>query len=536
MTGYRGRRFLFGTGVLAGLLAEQLVLFAVPLLIYQETGKVSTLGTSFALEWLPALMAYPFAGLLADRDGGTRLFSRANTARSVVLVCTLVLCVAMPSWTVGLLMANGALLATVMPAVRMSVEKVVPQLAQGDDLPRTQALFQNMELLATALGPGLAVVAATALGKLWLLALAAALFATGAACWLGLPRLKPAASGGTDVRAIFGDLGLGFRLLVTNRPVVLLAGLNFIINLAFATMLSANAAVVTGELDAPESGFALLNTLVGIAGMANLALTPRLVRRFGLSPLGAAGYATQCVALLVLGFASSFAVYAAAFVVGMVGVAYFNVYNRTERVKIIPGEHLGKVMGPFFLLGLSSYPIGGLLTGTLGPVIGPQRLVAALAVLLAAVGVIAVPLTIRSFRRALAEKERAEATASTAATAAEAAAAADPAAAAPVASAAPAAPVASAAPVTEAAPAASVPADDGPPGGATVSEAPTASGAPTAPEAVAESRDPQEPGESRHSHDSHDSPDRKENSRDRAPRQHAPVPTGGTTGGGEDLP
>ncbi|MGW1837895.1 MFS transporter [Streptomyces sp. NPDC002067] len=397
----RVRRFLFGTGVLAGLMAEQLVLFAVPLLIYQETGKVTTLGASFALEWLPALAMYPFAGLLADRDGGTRLFTRANSARAAVLVLTLVLCLAVPSWTVGLLMANGALLASVMPAVRMSVEKVVPRLAQGDDLPRTQALFQNMELLAQALGPGLAVLAAAALGKIWLLGIAATLFATGAACWLGLPRLAGSGDGPGSARVILADLRLGWRLLVTNRPVLLLAGLNFAINLAFATMLSANAAVVTGELHAPESSFALLNTLVGVVGLANLALTPLLVRRFGVPFLGVVGYLVQCAALLLLSFAPTFALYATGFVVAMGGVAYFNVFNRTQRVKVIPGEHLGKVMGPFFLVGLTPYPVAGLLVSTLGASVGPQHLVAGLTVLLAAVGALALPVTLRSFRAAL---------------------------------------------------------------------------------------------------------------------------------------
>nr|WP_239157844.1 MFS transporter [Streptomyces sp. SID13726] len=409
------RRFLFATGVCSGLMADQLVLFAVPLLIYQETGKVSTLGASFAIEWLPALLMYPFAGLLADRDGGVRLFSRGNSGRAVVLLCTVALCLAVPSWTVGLLMANGALLASVMPVVRMSVEKVVPRLAKGDDLPRTQALFQNMELLATALGPGLAVLAAALLGKIWLLVLAATLFAGGAACWLGLPRtggtVSTAGTGGQaagNVRATLSDLGLGWRLLMTNRPVVLLAVLNFSINLVFATVLAANAAVVTGELGAPESSFALLNTLVGVSGLANLALTPLLVRRFGVSFLGVVGYTVQCAALLVLSFATGFPLYAAGFVVAMVGVAYFNVFNRTERVKVIPAEHLGKVMGPFFLVGWAPYPVGGLLIGTLGASFGPQHLITVLALGLAAVGAVVMPLTIGAFRRALADTVTAE--------------------------------------------------------------------------------------------------------------------------------
>ena len=101
MAGEQARRTLFSGGVLIGLMAQQLVLFAVPLIIYRDTGEVATLGLAYALEWLPSLVAYPFAGVLADRDGGVRLFSRANLARAVLLGAAVVLCLALPGWSTG---------------------------------------------------------------------------------------------------------------------------------------------------------------------------------------------------------------------------------------------------------------------------------------------------------------------------------------------------------------------------------------------------------------------------------------------------
>ncbi|MER5746034.1 MULTISPECIES: MFS transporter [unclassified Streptomyces] len=400
MSSERTRRSLFGSGVLLGLMAEQVVMFSVPLLIFQQTRQVSSLGIAYAVEWLPCLLAYPFAGLVADRDGGARLFSRANATRAAVIVCAVLLIVARPSWTVPTLMVTGAVLATLVAPIRMAIEKVVPQLAQGSDLARTQSLVQNMELLAMALGPGIAMVAVLFLGKVWLLALAGALFATAACCWLVLPRTAaaPAPAGARGARAVLSELGLGWKLLVGNRPVILLAGLNFSINLVFSTVLAANAAVVTGVLKAPESQYAMLNMFVGIVGLLNLLLTPLLLRKFDVNFLGSLGYTVLTGCLLLLGTASSFWLYAAAFVVAMSGVAYFNIFNRTQRVKVIPREHLGKVMGPFFLIGLLSYPVGGLLISTVGASIGPQRLVACLAVLLGVYGAVFVPLTIRSFR------------------------------------------------------------------------------------------------------------------------------------------
>ena len=63
-------------------------------------------------------------------------------------------------------------------------------------------------------------------------------------------------------------------------------------------------------------------------------------------------------------------------------------------------------MGPFYLLNLLSYPIAGLLVGSVGATYGPQRLVGVLAVVLSVFGAVLLPLTMRSFRRTLTDRER----------------------------------------------------------------------------------------------------------------------------------
>ncbi|SEM09825.1 MFS transporter [Streptacidiphilus jiangxiensis] len=400
----RLHRTLFGSGVLLGLISEQVVLFAVPLLIFQNTKEVSSLGFAFALEWLPSLIAYPFAGLVADRDGGARLFSRVMGIRGAVLLIVLLVCATESSWTTGALMTGGAVLSIFVAPTRMSVEKMVPQLAKGDQVAPTQALVQNMELLAMALGPALAMLAAAVLGKLWLLAVAAGAFGLGAAAWLPLPR-GPREVSESSARQNLADLAMGWRLLVGNRPVLLLGILNFSINLVFATLLSANAALVTGVFHAPDSAYGLLNTVVGIIGLLNLLLIPKLLRRFGVGMIGATGFVLLCCALLLAGVAPSYPVYACGFVAALIGDALYNIYNRTQRLKVIPQEHLGKIMGPFYLLNLLSMPIAGLVVGGAASTIGPQSLVTVLTVALCLFGAVFLPLTMRSFRQALTARE-----------------------------------------------------------------------------------------------------------------------------------
>lgn len=401
----RAQFALFAMGVLLGLVAEQVVMFSVPLLIFQDTENISVLGVSFALEWLPGLLAFPFAGLIADRDGGPRLFSRVNTGRAVVLALVLTACAAVPSWTTPALMAGSVCMSLLMAPIRLSVEKTVLLLAKGEKVARTQSLVQNMELLAMAVGPALAVLGSVYMGKLWLLGVAAALCTLAGLCWLPLPRGERQPNPGSVAKTV-GELRLGWSLLIHNKPVVLLVSINFSINLAFATALSVNAAVVTDIFKAPESSFALLNTLVGVTGLLNLMLVPTLLKRFEVKALGVFGFVLLSASLLGLASAPSFVLYAVAYVAALMGVAYFNVYNRTQRVKVIPSSHLGKVMGPFYLLNTLSYPIGGLLIAFLGNALGPQLLVGILAVLLALYGLVVLPLTIRGFNVAIAAVEQ----------------------------------------------------------------------------------------------------------------------------------
>ena len=380
------RQRWFAFGVMLGLIAEHTVLFAVPLIIFQDTGSVAYSGIAYAVEWVPALIAYPFAGMLADRVGGRRMFLVANTARCLCLLLAVALCWLAPGATVAVLMVN----------IRMSIEKTVPVLAEGDTLARLQSLVQNVELLAMALGPAFAAGLAHWVGKLSLLVVASLAFGTAAACWLQMPSgLRKAAVTATRIRE---DLALGWKLLIANRPVIMLACVNFTINLSFAIAISANAYLITGVFHAPDGVFGLMNAGAGLLGLLNLMLIPRLLNSWSIYRLGASGFAVMCVGLMWMGWASNVWVYVASFLSAMAGVAWFNVFNRTQRIKAIEPEHLGKVIGPFYLINCMSYPIAGAVTATAGAWFGVQHVVQVMALVLALPGSLLLWFTVQRFR------------------------------------------------------------------------------------------------------------------------------------------
>jgi len=388
----------FAGGLMAGLIAEQTVLFAVPLIIYQNTKSVTYSGMAFALEWIPALIAYPFAGLLADLFGGRFLFLNANLARAVCLFTAMLVCALAPSFAVIVLMINGMLLSTLMAPIRMAVEKTVPTLASGEKLARTQSLVQNVELLSMALGPGLAAGLAQLLGKLPLLGVAATSFLLAAAAWRVLPA---SARRAVDLGQVRRDLALGWKLLLSNRPVIRLAALNFLINLAFAVVISANAYLITDAFHASDFVFGLMNTGAGAIGLLNLLLIPRLLLTWSIYRVGIIGFLLLCTGLLSMGLAGNVWFYVPAFLWAMAGAALFNVFNRTQRIKAIDREHLGKVIGPFYLINSMSLPLGGVVTASLGHELGIQNILLCLTFLLAVPGGALLWITIRHFRERL---------------------------------------------------------------------------------------------------------------------------------------
>ena len=55
-------------------LADQFLLFVVPLAIFKSTGDVKYSGLAFVIEWLPRILFFPLAGFFVDRMKARLLF------------------------------------------------------------------------------------------------------------------------------------------------------------------------------------------------------------------------------------------------------------------------------------------------------------------------------------------------------------------------------------------------------------------------------------------------------------------------------
>lgn len=391
--------WLFIAAVLVGIVAEALIVFATPLLVLEHTGKASAAGLAFAIEWLPAVLMYPFAGVIADRIGGRSLFITSSLLRALVVVACVIGLLASNDWIVAILLINAGLMSLFAAPNRMAVEKIVVRLANEKTLPVIQSAVQNSELVAWTLGPALASFLIVYVDNVFVIGVAGVLFLLSAIPILLLVG-KDQQGDQQNIpkgKEIIAETAQGFRLLKSSPALMQLAVLNCCINLAFAVSLASHAVIITSDFGMEDSAYGLLNTVAGLLGMLNLILVPLLIRKLGIFHLGVIGLTLISVGLVTTSLVASYTEYLVGFVVASVGLALFNIFNRTQRVKALPPEHIGKVLGPFYVMNLITLPLGGLIVALFADQYGNQILILAVTLLLIIVGPFLITRAQRSF-------------------------------------------------------------------------------------------------------------------------------------------
>jgi MFS family permease len=92
-------------------LPDQIILFLVPLVIFQLTGSVAWSGTAFFLETLPRFLSFPICGALGDRMSPLTLLrvSQLFRAMSCVAGMTAYAIVGGVGWLIGISAVCGVL-------------------------------------------------------------------------------------------------------------------------------------------------------------------------------------------------------------------------------------------------------------------------------------------------------------------------------------------------------------------------------------------------------------------------------------------
>jgi amino acid adenylation domain-containing protein len=340
-------------GQFVSMLGNALSVFALEVWAYQRSGRVLDLALVILLATLPAVLATPLGGALADRVDRRRIMLGADLVSGLAMAVLAVLL------ATGNLTLPGVCVIVTMTATATAFHQpaylaAIAQLVPKPYLPQANAFSQLGLGVGTVLGPmaGGALLALTGLGGV--VAVDVASFAIAVTTLLAVrfpDRLFPRREEPFR-RAVTG----GWRYLARRRPLLLMIGFAAVLNLLAAMALVALPPLVLSFAGIPALG--LITTIGGLgAALGGLLMIPwggtrRRTTGMILSVLGI-GAGT-----VLMGLNASVPLVATGLALRMAALSIMNAHWLAI-IQVKVGPHLqGRVLATNLLLALATQPIG----------------------------------------------------------------------------------------------------------------------------------------------------------------------------------
>ncbi|MBI6567432.1 MFS transporter [Pseudomonas synxantha] len=366
-------------------LADQILLFIVPLIVFQTTKSVSWAGLAFFVESLPRYLAFPVCGALCDRFSPVRILHISQVYRA--LAC--VVAVALYGLFEGIywLVILSALCGVLTTQGIMAREVVMPHIFQHYTYAKTLSYSQIADQSGLVLGPLLAALMLEVWAWPWVVLGVAALFVLADLAMLTWQRnttanlqiheqhpgiwLQP-------LRTAFGHIRSRVEL---KRIITLAVGVNLIVGVTLAT----SAAMVTGHYAADKDAYALLQAAGALVTIVILFYLARSA--LPLKVMGGLSYSMIAVGALITAISPGVWTYAVGFLLVTGFDKMFNVYLRSTRQRVIPVQDFGKTVGVITLLNNLAQPLAGLMIAVLAAPLGMRTVILLLAGITALLGV-----------------------------------------------------------------------------------------------------------------------------------------------------
>ncbi|AZE73326.1 putative membrane protein [Pseudomonas synxantha] len=366
-------------------LGDQILLFIVPLIVFQTTNSASLAGLAFFVESLPRYLAFPVCGALCDRFSPVRILHISQVYRALACVVAVALYGLFDGihWLVILSAVCGVLTTQGI----MAREVVMPHVFQHYTYAKTLSYSQIADQSGLVLGPLLAALMLEVWAWPWVVLGVAALFVLADLAMLTWQRnttvnlqiheqhpgiwLQP-------LRTAFGHIRSRVEL---KRIITLAVGVNLIVGVTLAT----SAAMVTGHYAADKDAYALLQAAGALVTIVILFYLAR--SSLPLKVMGGLSYSMIAVGALITAISPGVWAYAVGFLLVTGFDKMFNVYLRSTRQRVIPVQDFGKTVGVITLFNNLAQPLAGLMIAVLAAPLGMRTVILLLAGITALLGV-----------------------------------------------------------------------------------------------------------------------------------------------------
>lgn len=382
---FRKPASLFFTSMFAARLADQFLLFVVPLVVYQTTQSVSLSGLAYAAETLPRVLFYPVCGVLSDRYSPLRLMQLSQIGRAVICVLGLIGFALFGGlgWVVGISAICGLLTTQGF----MAREVLLPQIFTSARFEKIQSVSQSVNQASIVLGPLLAATLFAISNWQTVVVVAAVLFAIAELSMMIWRHFNQTPIAATDENPSWiAPFKTAFSHLISLPGLKRVIALTASVNLVFGITLATSAAMVTGLHGQSEEHYALLQTV----GAAFTIIVLMLVgaSRLSVGRIGLISFAGVFLGGVLTAISPDYWLYMVGFAVVLGFDGMFNIYIRTVRQKIIPARDYGKTTGVIILFNNMTQPIAGLLVGLTGSLAQTSWLILVLSLVMLVSGLV----------------------------------------------------------------------------------------------------------------------------------------------------
>jgi MFS family permease len=360
------RLFFYGQGFsLVGTWMQQV---AMSWLIYRLTQSTFHLGVVAFAGQFPGFILAPFAGIMADRFSRHKLLMAIQVLSMVeaFILAALTLTGVIEVWHILVLSVFAGLIAGIDIPVRQAF--VVEMLDTPEDLSNAIALNSTAFNAARLVGPSIAGVTIALWGEGISFLLNGISFVAVLLALLAM-RLRPQAVGKGTVH-VFQEIREGFRYAYrapAMRATLLLVALVSLMGLPYIVMMPVFAKdVLQGGPD--TLGFLMGATGVGALAAAVYLATRRSVIGIGIWIAGSAGL--MGVGLVLFSLSRLFWLSMGLMVLIGFGMMVQFVASNILLQTLVDEDKRGRVMSLYTMSFLGMSPLGSLLAGWLGSIIG----------------------------------------------------------------------------------------------------------------------------------------------------------------------
>ncbi len=365
---FRVRNFrLYASGAIVSNVGTWMMRVAQDWLVLELTGSGTALGIVTGLQFLPALLLSPYAGLIADRFPKRRVLAFTQLGLSVVSL-TLGLLAVTHVATVWHVFALAFLFGVGTAFDAPTRQSFVVEMVGRDDLPNAVGLNSASFNAARLIGPGLAGLLIHWFGTGPVIIVNGL---TYSAVLLSLWRMRPhELYSPTPAGRDKGMIRDGMRYL-WRRPELMMV----LVTLFFAGTFGLNfqltsAMMATAEFHKGAGEYGILGSILAIGSLAGALLAARRVRTRQRLVVGAAlAFGTMVIIAGLMPTYLSFAIVLP--LVGFSALTLLTAGNATMQLSIPPSLR-GRVMALYMTVLMGGTPIGSPFIGWIGQTFGAR--------------------------------------------------------------------------------------------------------------------------------------------------------------------